>query len=354
MSAYDTEAVAAIPVAVLPPGIRHATLSMEAHEQNHLAIGMGGEKYLVVHPTYSLAPHLYSRRMLGAVLLVLLEVAVFLFTLLGLCTPCITVHKRKYFALLGGHGGSMTDPPGRNLSLIACSVLIIVLFVFSFIFSVVVACCVRCDQRARVSEELFNRELLELYGAQVHDDGRVYSAGGEPSALKDEGMWGPCCGFEANERSRRSRNTGISCLQCIVVTASLILEGAAVYNMKWMHRTAVASGETATYEKGFSVTVFALVLRLFQLLFYCYMAFHMLYIGSHRSMPRCQLIHTSSTRAAGVLSTHGEAASSGDQLAKIDSESGYPSKPRHSAADREGDREMELIPNSRTTLHSCP
>ncbi|CAG9576802.1 hypothetical protein LMJF_27_1930 [Leishmania major strain Friedlin] len=353
MSAHNPKAVAAIPVAVIPPGIRRATLSMEAHERNHLAIGMGGEKYLVVHPTYSLAPHLYRRRLLGAVLQTLLEMAVFLFALLGLCTPCIIVHQRKYFALLGGYGGPMTDPPGRNVPLIACSVLMIVLFGFALIVSVTVACCLRCDQRAHVSEELFNRELLELYGAQVHEDGRVHSAGGEPSVLKDEGMWGPCCGFEANERSRRSRNTGISCLQCIVVAAGLILEGVVVYNMRWMYATAVASGKTATYENGFFVSVFALVLRIFQLLFYCYMAFHMLYMGFRRGMPRCQLIRASGSRAAGILSAHGEGASCDEQRAKADSESGYPSKPRYSAVDREGDREMEHIPSACTTLNSC-
>ncbi|CBZ28296.1 hypothetical protein, unknown function [Leishmania mexicana MHOM/GT/2001/U1103] len=353
MSTHDTEAVAAIPIAVIRPGIRHSTLSMEAREQNHLAIGMSGEKYLVVHPTYSLAPNLYNRRMLSAVLLVLLEVGVFLLVFLGLCTPFITVHKRRYFAMLGGHGGSMTDPPGRNGSLIAYSVLIIVLFVFSLILSIVVALCVRCDQRARVGEELFNRELLVLYGAQVHDDGRVYSASGEPSAFKDEGMWGPCCGFEVNERSRRSRNTRFSCLQCFMLTLSLILQSGTVYNMRWMHSIAVASGETVTYGKGFCETLFALVLRVLQLLFYGYMAFHMLYIGSHRNMPRCQLIHASRSRAVDILPTQDEAASSGDQLAKANSATDYLSKPRYSAADREGDREMEIIPNSQTTLNSC-
>ncbi|GET89845.1 hypothetical protein, unknown function [Leishmania tarentolae] len=352
MSTHDMEEVAVIPVAVIPLGIRFSTLSMEVHRQNHLSIGTGSKRYLVVHPTYSLTPNLYKRHMLLEVLGVLLELVVFLIMLLGLCTPCVTVRKTKYFAMLGGHGGSTSNLPGQNASLAASSALVIVVFVLSLIFCTVLACCVRLDQNARVSEELFNRELLELYGAQVHDDGRVYSANGEPSVLNKEGMWGPCCGFEANEMSRRVRNAGILCFQCILVGVSLMLQGVGVYHMKWMYKTAVASGEEATYESGFSVTVFAVMLRVGQLLFACYVLRHMLRASSYGGMPRCQLIHVPDGRPVGTLSTH-EAASAGDRPADGDSEIDHPSKPQHSTADRERDREMELIPSSHPTLNSC-
>ncbi|KAG5475688.1 hypothetical protein LSCM4_04272 [Leishmania orientalis] len=344
MPAFDAEPVAVMPVAVLPSELRYSTLSVEVHKQNHLAMGMSGERYLVVHPKYSLSPRSYSLRMLGAVLLVLLEVTLFLFVLLGLCTPFFRVGEHGYFAFDGGSGGSASHTPERRRSLVICSALIVVyLFTFSFICPILLARCVSHDQQARVSEELFNRELLEQHGAQVHEDGRVYGPGGEPSLVKEEGLWGPCCGFEANERARRSKSARIVYAQCVVVLISLVLQSFIVSDMKWVYTIALVKRKNTTHGRGFRITVFALVLRTFEFLLYCCISIGVLCHRCCRQMPCCQLIPLSGSRAAGALSTSGGVYVDRVSL-KGDVEDGYPEKPPNIATDREGGREMETLP----------
>ncbi|KAK7195938.1 hypothetical protein NESM_000526900 [Novymonas esmeraldas] len=286
-----TSAVAVTPAAVLPSGVRYSTLSKETHQQHHLAVGMDGDKYLAVHPIYSLPHRMYVYRVCGALLFVFLEAIAFLLVLVGLVTPCYTIDNHKYVALDGGYGGYLSGSPGRSMSLFLCSLFVIIfLFFFSLACPVLVACCVRRDQRARVYEESFNRELLEEYGAQVHEDGRVYGPGGEPSVVKEESMPGPCCGFEANERSRLSRNAWIACVQFVVEVTSVVLQSIILYNMVWVYHVAVEHDLTAKYESGFYITIVALTFKALEVLFYGYAAFRVLCIVPQRRTPPCELL----------------------------------------------------------------
>ncbi|KAG5475427.1 hypothetical protein LSCM1_03544 [Leishmania martiniquensis] len=344
MSTIDAEAVAVIPVAVLSSELRHSALSVEARKQNHLAMGMGGERYLVVHPTYSLSPRCYSLRVLVAWMLILLEVALSLFVLLGLCTPFFMVGRHGYFAFDGGSGGSAAHASERYLPLVILSVLTtIYLLLFSPVCPILMAVCLSRDQHTRLSEELFNRELLGQHGAQVHEDGRVYGPGGEPSMVKEEGMWGPCCGFEANERSRRSKIAWLWCAQCAVVQVSLILQCVIVYDMKWVYTMALTKHKTATHGKGLKITVCALVMRTLELFFYCGASFYVMCRRGSREMPHCQLIPLSGSRAAGALATSGGAADFDKSLPNGEPDEDYPTKLPSTAAEREENCEMEAV-----------
>ncbi|KAK7195939.1 hypothetical protein NESM_000527000 [Novymonas esmeraldas] len=359
MAPHEAEAVAVVPAAVLPSGVRYSTLSKETHQQHHLAVGMDGDKYLAVHPIYSLSHRMYGSRMLGAVLLALLEVVGFLLVLLGLITPCYTIDSATFVALMGGYEGTFSESPARSTSLIVCSiVLIIFLFFCSLACPVLVACCVRRDQHARVCEESFNRELLEEYGAQVHEDGRVYGPGGEPSVVKEESMPGPCCGFEANERSRLSRNAWIACVQFVVEVTSVVLQSIIVYCLSWVYMKAVANRAEAKYESGFYITIVALVLRALQVLLYGYMAMSVLCVRPHGRTPPCQLLPLSGASRAGALALaggsgsgsggRGGGASKGEPYAcgagEEEEEEEGPAKPRRRAPGKADLHERELQP----------
>ncbi|AIN99571.1 hypothetical protein LPMP_271920 [Leishmania panamensis] len=344
MSSHDTEEVTVFAACILPSGVRYSTLTSDAHQKNHMALGVNGELYLVVHPMYSLSPRVYSRYVLGAVLLVLLEVAVFLLTLLGLSTPFLTKNSRSFFSFAGGSGAFMIDPPERRTPLVVSSAFLVAfLLLFSFICPISVVLCVRRDQHARVSEELFNRELLEQHGVQVRDDGHVCGPGGEPSVAKEEGALDPCCGFEANEHSRLLRNAGMFCVQCGVEVISVIILIAVVSDMRLLHRNTMEQQGAVSFQRGFFITIVALVLKILELILYCYIAYRMLRIRLHQRLPRCHLVPVSSCREVGALATGDGACSSSEPPLKDGIKEGYSGKSCHGPFEREGSREMEPI-----------
>ncbi|KAG5501542.1 hypothetical protein JKF63_03371 [Porcisia hertigi] len=332
MAAYNAEAVSVVPAAVHPYDARYLTLSVEERQQNHLAVGMNGERYLAVHPIYSLSQRQYQSQILIAVLLVLLEVNNLLIVLLGLCTPCFTVNNRVYFAFDGGYDRHLPDSPGRSSSLLVCSNLVVLfLFFFSCICPAMRGISIPSDQGARMGEEALNKEMLVLYNVQVHGDGRAHNAFGEPSLMKEESMWGPCCGFEANEHSRLLRDTRRTGVQCLIEAIGLILQSIILYSMSWVYGVAVAYKEAVTLESGYRITALALVMRVILFLFYCYTFLGLFFRGRCR-LSRCQLVSLLGNRAAGVLATTGGVT-----------EDEYLSKPSKDAANREDTQEMVSI-----------